>query len=178
MIVKVKFINDRAKELYLDASDQKSIFPFKTHLDDFCYDVVATSCELVAPNVYKYGIGLAFQIERGNEVIEDTTAVIWSCVKTLYTPSSPLNLSLDFRPRSSIWKTGMVLSNCVGTIDEPYTGEVSAVFYHLFPDMPIYKVGDRIGQIKIGVTFPMEFIEVEQLDKTTRGAGGYGSTGK
>lgn len=173
MIVKVKFINDRAKELYLDASDQKSIFPFKTHLDDFCYDVVATSCEEVAPNVYKYGIGLAFQIERGIERITDIGKI-----EEWYARCSRLNLSLDFRPRSSIWKTGMVLSNCVGTIDEPYTGEVSAVFYHLFPDMPIYKVGDRIGQIKIGVTFPMEFVEVEELDKTARGEGGYGSTGK
>jgi dUTP pyrophosphatase len=72
----------------------------------------------------------------------------------------------------------MVLSNCIGTIDESYTGEVSAVFYHIMPNMPKYEVGDRIGQIKIGVTFPIEFVEVDELDKTARGDGGYGSTGR
>jgi dUTP pyrophosphatase len=72
----------------------------------------------------------------------------------------------------------MVLSNCEGTIDELYTGEVSAVFYHIMPNMPKYEVGDRIGQIKIGVTFPIEFVEVDELGKTARGNGGYGSTGR
>lgn len=46
------------------------------------------------------------------------------------------------------------------------------------PTMPKYEVGDRIGQIKLGITFPMGFVEVDELDDTERGAGGYGSTGK
>lgn len=146
MIVKVKRLNDKA------------VIPFKKHDSDFCYDVVATSCEEIAPNVYRYGIGLAFQIER-NRVLG-------------------YNVSIDFRPRSSVWETGMVLANCTGTIDEDYRGEVSAIFYHLFPDMPIYKVGDRIGQIKIGTTLPIHFVEVEELGNTQRGGGGFGSTGK
>ncbi len=147
MVVKVKKLNDKA------------VLPFKKHDSDFCYDVVATSCEEIAPNVYKYGIGLAFQILR----------------ELKYTP---FNLSIDFRPRSSVWQTGMVLANCAGTIDEDYRGEVSAIFYHIFPDMPIYKVGDRIGQIKIGATFPITFLDVDNLDNTVRGDGGFGSTGK
>lgn len=175
MIIKVKYINEQAKELYLKASENESQFPFKKHDDDYCYDVVATSREEIAPNIYKYGIGLAFQIERGTEVVEKVSRY---SVETLKLGNSPIKLSIDFRPRSSIWKTGMVLANCTGTIDEPYTGEVSAVFYNLIPDMPIYKVGDRIGQIKIGATFPMDFIEVEALNTTERGAGGFGSTGK
>jgi dUTP pyrophosphatase len=44
--------------------------------------------------------------------------------------------------------------------------------------MPKYEVGDKIGQIKIGATFPIEFIEVDSLDSTERGDGGFGSTGK
>lgn len=151
----------------------KAVLPYKKYMPDFCYDVVATSCEEVASNIYKYGLGLAFQIERGIERITDIGKI-----EEWYAHCSRLNLSLDFRPRSSVWKTGMVLSNCEGTIDELYTGEVSAVFYHIMPNMPKYEVGDRIGQIKIGVTFPIEFVEVEELDKTARGAGGYGSTGK
>lgn len=161
MKVKVKKISEGA------------VLPYKKYQPDFCYDVVATSCEEVAPNVYKYGLGLAFQIERGIERITDIGKI-----EEWYVHCSRLNLSIDFRPRSSVWQTGMVLSNCTGTIDELYTGEVSAVFYHIMPNMPKYEVGDRIGQIKIGVTFPIEFNEVEELDKTSRGDGGYGSTGR
>lgn len=175
MIVKVKYTNELARELYHNASGNESQFPFKKYSDDFCYDVVATSCAEIAPNIYKYGIGLAFQIDRGLEPIRRIRDDCW---EMLDLEQCPMSLSIDFRPRSSVWKTGMVLSNSVGTIDETYTGEVSAIFYHLFPDMPIYKVGERIGQIKIGTTFPIEFIEVDELNQTMRGAGGFGSTGK
>ena len=72
----------------------------------------------------------------------------------------------------------MVLSNCTGTVDELFTGQVSAVFYHIFPNMERYKVGDRIGQIKLGITLPMEFEEVQELSETERGANSYGSTGR
>lgn len=174
MKVKVKKISEGA------------VLPYKKYNPDFCYDVVATSCEEIAPNIYKYGLGLAFQIERGIEEIEACTRFIMhdgcevgvTSSRKMDMWRSPLNLSIDFRPRSSVWETGMVLSNCTGTIDELYTGEVSAVFYHIMPNMPKYEVGDRIGQIKIGATFPIEFVEVEELDKTARGEGGYGSTGR
>jgi dUTP pyrophosphatase len=182
MKVKVKFISEDAKALYLKASKEKSIFPFKEHDSDFCYDVVATSREEVAPNVYKYGIGLALQIRRGCEIIQDGGEG-WErlfrgncCLFESY--DSPLKFSIDLRPRSSIWKTGMVLANCEGTIDEHYIGEVAAIFYDIMPDMPNYEVGDKIGQIKIGATFPIEFVEVDSLDSTERGDGGFGSTGK
>ena len=148
MKVKVKKLNENA------------VIPFKTYEKDFCYDVVAVSEEEVAPNVWKYGIGLAFQIDRDS--------LFWHRY---------LNLSIDLRPRSSVWKTGMVFSNCEGTIDELYTGEVFAVFYHVFPNMERYKVGQRIGQIKIGTTMPIEFVVVDELDETERNSGSYGSTG-
>ena len=154
-------------------TNEKAVVPYKTHAEDFCYDVVATSEEEVAPNVWKYGIGLAFEIDgkRWLKVIEYPMQERFKLLaEAVY--------SIDFRPRSSIWKTGMVLSNSVGTIDDLYRGEVSAVFYHVFPNMPRYKVGDRIGQIKLGVTLPIEFEEVDELSDTERGDGGYGSTGR
>ena len=154
-------------------TNEKAVVPYKTHAEDFCYDVVATSEEEVAPNVWKYGIGLAFEIDgkRWLKVIEYPMQERFKLLaEAVY--------SIDFRPRSSIWKTGMVLSNSVGTIDDLYRGEGSAVFYHVFPNMPRYKVGDRIGQIKLGFTLPMEFEEVDALSDTERGDGGYGSTGR
>ena len=54
-----------------------------------------------------------------------------------------------------------------------------AVFYHIFPNMPRYKVGEKVGQIKLGFTLPIEFEWVDELDESTeRGEGGFGSTGK
>jgi dUTP pyrophosphatase len=158
--MKVKF-----KKTHPDA-----VVPYKTHEEDFCYDCVAVSEEEIAPNVWKYGLGLAFQIERGVEPIDPNLAIDFNC--------SPIELSIDARPRSSVWKTGMILSNCEGTIDELFTGQVSAVFYHIMPNMPRYKVGDRVCQIKLGFTLPMDFVEVEELNETSRGDGSYGSTGK
>lgn len=171
----------KIKKLHKDA-----VIPFKTYPSDFCYDVVAVSEEEVAPNVWKYGLGFALQIERGSEIVENGLAdvgIYGNCYgivreQSINLYNSPLKISIDFRPRSSVWKTGMVLSNCEGTIDESYTGEISAVFYHVMPNMPRYKVGDRIGQIKIGATFPIEFKEVDELSETERGEGSYGSTGK
>jgi dUTPase len=74
----------------------------------------------------------------------------------------------------------MVLSNCEPTIDEGYTGEVSAVFYHVLEDMPIYEVGKKVLQMKIGVTFDIDFDEVDfkEFKPTDRASNGYGSSGK
>ena len=161
----------RFKRLHPDA-----VVPFKKYPEDFCYDVVATSEEQIAPNVWKYGIGLAFEIQGKPEdlVVENEFGKELLRIQQ----DRKVNVSLDLRPRSSIYKTGMLLSNAVGTIDELYRGEVSAVFYHVFPGMPRYRVGDRIGQIKLGITLPLEFEEVDELGQTARGDGGYGSTGR
>lgn len=136
--------------------------PEKTHDDDFCYDCYAVSEEEIAPNVWRYGLGFALEIERDPNTVYD----------------EELKLSIDARPRSSVWKTGMSLSNCEGTIDEPYRGEIMAIFYHLLPNMPRYKVGDKIVQIKLGATEALHFKEVDELTETKRGDGGFGSTGK
>lgn len=161
----------RFKRLHPDA-----VVPFKTYPEDFCYDVVATSEQEIAPNVWKYGIGLAFEIQGKPEdlVVENEFGKELLRIQQ----DRDWNVSIDLRPRSSIYKTGMVLSNAVGTVDDLYRGEVSAIFYHVFTEMPRYRVGDRIGQIKLGFTLPIEFEEVDELGRTLRGDGGYGSTGR
>lgn len=156
--------------------NEKAVIPQKAYDKDFCYDLVAVSEEEIAPNVWKYGFGFGLQIERGlEELFINEARQIAQCVDLSV---CTLNLSIDIRPRSSVWKTGMVLSNCIGTVDEGYINEISAVFYHVLPNMPRYKIGDKIAQMKIGTTFPIEFIEVEELNKTERGMNGYGSSDK
>lgn len=165
MKVKFKKLRENAK------------LPTKAHEDDFCYDVYACDCEEVAPNVYKYPLGFALQIDKDENLHIDHNSM-YPFSYGIIPNSENLILSIDFRPRSSVWKTGMVLCNSCGTVDRGYTGEVCAFFYHVMPDMPKYEPGDRVAQMKIGFTVPIEFVEVEELDDTERGDGGFGSTGK
>ena len=158
----------------LKKMDEKAVTPFKKYDTDFCYDMVAVSEEEIAPNVWKYRLGLAMQVERGIEEL----IKVKKHKEYFDFLFSEIKLSIDIRARSSVWKTGMVLSNCTGTVDEDFTGEVSAVFYHVLPNMPRYKVGDRVCQMKIGFTLPIEFEYVDELSRTERAEGGYGSTDK
>ena len=53
-----------------------------------------------------------------------------------------------------------------------------AVFYHVLPNMPRYKKGDRVGQIKLGISIPLQFEFVDEINENTeRGEGGFGHTG-
>jgi len=86
-------------------------------------------------------------------------------------------------PRSSIRKTDLSLTNCVGVIDSGYRGEIQATFKKIFGKNDVrldeldYNVGDRIAQIMI-IPYPsVTFVEVDELSQTDRGEGGFGSTG-
>jgi dUTP pyrophosphatase len=105
-------------------------------------------------NFHEYGTGLAMQIPEGY-------------------------VGLVF-PRSSISKTPYSLCNSVGMIDSSYTGEIKLRFKDIELDKEHnqYMVGDRIGQIIIMPYPQVAFVEVDELDKTDRGSGGFGSTGR
>lgn len=82
-------------------------------------------------------------------------------------------------PRSSIRKYELLLSNSVGVIDSGYRGEIQATFKkEIGLDSLAYNVGDRICQIMIIPHPTIEFEEVNELNNTERGDGGFGSTGK
>ena len=125
--------------------------PYKKHHNDACFDVYATSKNRIGLFKIRYGLGLAMEIPNG--------------------------CRLDVKPRSSIYKTGMLLSNSIGTIDSSYRGELCVVFYHLLPWLKSYKVGDRIAQVSLENVLPIDFKESESLSETNRGDGGFGSTG-
>ena len=87
----------------------------------------------------------------------------------------PWHVGLLF-PRSSIYKTGMSLTNAFGVIDSGYRGEIMMKF-EMTDSRTMYEVGDRIGQLII-VPYPrIDFELVDELTPTDRGSGGYGSTG-
>jgi len=89
-------------------------------------------------------------------------------------------------PRSSVVKTDQRLANAVGVIDSDYCGEITGVFdvtrvtpfFQALYEPKIYHPGERFAQLVIVPIPEVEYIEVEELTPTERGAGGYGSTGK
>ena len=80
-------------------------------------------------------------------------------------------------PRSSVYKTGQALTNCVGVIDSGYRGEIMMKFT-FSPYQREYQIGDRIGQLVIMPYPKIEFEEAATLTKSSRNTGGYGSTGQ
>lgn len=79
-------------------------------------------------------------------------------------------------PRSSIYKSRLTLTNCVGVIDSGYRGEIMAKFKKENEWIVGYRPGDRICQLIVMPYPTIEPIEVTELSETARGDGGFGST--
>lgn len=155
MIVKIKKLNENA------------VIPFKKHAnEDACYDLIATSCKYNAEkDRFEYGLGFA----------------------TEFTP----DWEAEIRPRSTNTKKEVYIPNAPGTIDSNYRGEWFVFFKHrvpfemLFPtgdrelnilemenELAPYKVGEAIAQVKFNRVEHTDWIEVEELSDTSRGADG------
>lgn len=163
----------KIKKLHKDA-----VIPKYAKEGDAGLDLTATSVEHDKYGNIVYGTGLAFEIPEGY-------------------------VGLLF-PRSSNAKTNMYLTNSVGVLDSGYRGEVmfkyktahnvASVLQYLWQKYirrmkPLnvrintmtygaYEVGDRVGQLIILPYPKIEFVESDELSKTQRGAGGYGSSGR
>jgi dUTP pyrophosphatase len=83
------------------------------------------------------------------------------------------------RPRSGLaFKHGLTVVNAPGTIDSDYRGEVKVLLINLGADPVEIARGERIAQLVIAPVTVADLITVEKLDETTRGIGGFGSTGR
>jgi len=93
--------------------------------------------------------------------------------------SIPSGFEVQVRPRSGLalhYGIGMV--NSPGTIDSDYRGEIGIILINWGEKPFIIQNGDRIAQIILSRTYRAEILEVEELDDTGRGAGGFGHTGR
>jgi len=82
------------------------------------------------------------------------------------------------RPRSGLaLKHGVTILNAPGTIDADYRGELAVLLVNLGSEPFVVRPGDRIAQLVVARTLDVAFEHAEVLDATTRGSGGYGSTG-
>lgn len=126
------------------------------------------------------GYSAAFDL-TANKVTIDTTAdgLVRYTVHTGIAVEIPEGYYGDLRSRSSVCKTGLILSNGCGVIDADYRGEIKAVFYLTSHDgAAAYEAGERCLQLLISPVPDVEFEEADELTVTLRGEGGYGSTGK
>jgi dUTP pyrophosphatase len=81
-------------------------------------------------------------------------------------------------PRSGLARRhGVTVANAPGTIDAGYRGEVQVLLVNLGRDPVTLRKGDRVAQLLLQRVGRAEIVEVEELDGTTRGEGGFGSTG-
>jgi dUTP pyrophosphatase len=148
-------------KLFFKKLTDQAVIPTFANPGDAGLDLTATSMTM-NDNHVEYGTGLAVEIPKGH-------------------------VGLLF-PRSSIFKTGLTLANCVGVIDVGYRGEIKLKFK---PDsisavenflqgkpVELYKVGDRVGQLVIIELPKLVVAEKTDLSDTTRGQGGFGSTNK
>ena len=92
--------------------------------------------------------------------------------------SLPAGYEAQIRPRSGLAdRHGVTLLNSPGTVDADYRGEIGVILIN-HGDQPVTLCsGDRIAQMVIGPVSRVNWIEVEVLDDTSRGAGGFGHTG-
>lgn len=131
--------------------------PTKANPLDAGFDLVATSAVVSHDHTFfEYGAGLAIEIPAGH-------------VGLIY-------------PRSSVSRVQQVLCNSVAVIDAGYTGEIKLRYRMTWRggwfEPQIYKVGDKIGQLVIMPIPNVEFVEVEELSESQRGANGFGSSGQ
>jgi len=90
----------------------------------------------------------------------------------------PEGYEAQVRPRSGLaLKHGITVLNAPGTVDADYRGEVGVLLINLSEEPFVVNDGERIAQMVIARHEQGEFIEVEALDETERGEGGYGHTG-
>lgn len=108
-------------------------------------------------------------------ILESLERVI---VKTGLFIALPSGFEAQVRPRSGLAaKKGITVLNSPGTIDADYRGEIGVILVNLSKESFQINDGDRIAQMVIAKHEQISWIEVEMLEETDRGSGGFGSTG-
>ena len=120
------------------------------------------------------GADLYACIEKEVEIAPHTTAVIPTGIAL----ELPVGYAGLIYARSGLaTKKGLAPANKVGVVDCDYRGEVKVALHNHSQEKQTVAVGERVAQLVITPYITAQFVEVEQLSDTARGAGGFGSTG-
>ncbi|SFA97926.1 dUTP pyrophosphatase [Flavobacterium swingsii] len=99
-------------------------------------------------------------------------------VKTGLFIELPIGFEAQVRPRSGLaFKKGITVLNSPGTVDADYRGEIGVILVNLSNEAFVIENGERIAQLIIAKHERAEWLEVQDLSETSRGEGGFGSTG-
>lgn len=136
------------------AEDCQDLFPAKAHADDAAFDLRSRE-SLILP------VGKS------------------TLVRTGVFMELPPGYEAQVRPRSGLaLKHNLTLTNSPGTVDAGYRGEVGVIMFNHGPENFAVSRGDRIAQMVICKLPDVELVSVEKLSESSRGEGGFGSTGK
>ena len=120
------------------------------------------------------GLDLAAHINENVEIKPGSTAII----PTGLAVSIPKNFEIQIRPRSGLAaKNQISVLNTPGTIDADYRGELKVILINLGNKSFVVEKGLRIAQMVLCPIIKADIRDVETLDNTKRGSGGFGSTG-
>ena len=121
------------------------------------------------------GMDLMALIEKSITIKSQNSALI----PTGLSIAVPEDMEVQIRPRSGLAaKSNISVLNTPGTIDSDYRGEIKIILFNHGKEEFTVNNNDRIAQMVLMPVLKAEFKEVEELPKTVRGSGGFGSTGK
>ncbi len=124
----------------------------------------------------KYAAGADLYSAENDLYIEDRQTVMIGTGIAMEIPEG--YVGLVYARSGLACKEGLAPANKVGVIDSDYRGEIKVALYNQSGQKKLVKKGERIAQIVIAPFLAPEFTEVNELDETDRGEGGFGSTGK
>ncbi len=102
----------------------------------------------------------------------------FAAVPTGLSMAVPPGTEIQVRPRSGLaFRHGVTVLNAPGTIDADYRGEVKVLLINHGRSTFVVERGMRVAQLVVAHVAPVQIFEVSSLDETTRGSGGFGSTG-
>ena len=115
------------------------------------------------------------------DIEQEMTLAPWerAAIPTGIALAIPVGFEGQVRPRSGrAISEGLTIVNAPGTIDADYRGEVKVLLVNLGRETLAIRPGERIAQLVIGPVIRAEFFEVETLEDSSRGSGGFGHTGR
>ena len=130
--------------------DDLGIPPYKTRPSDSGFDLNLIGIRKKIGDVTLYGTGVSVE--------------------------PPSGYYFDMVPRSSIMKSGYMLANSVGIIDQGYTGEIMVPLIKMDPDAPDLQLPCKMVQLIPRKWFPLYPVAADTLQESSRGEGGFGST--
>jgi len=171
-------------EVKIERMHPDVVIPSYNHEDDSGMDVRAFFHDEWIKKTYDDLEVSEWDSNRGYDLFPGGRAIIPTGIKV----AIPDGYEIQVRPRSGMAiKQGLTVLNTPGTVDAGYRGEIGIIVYNSNPsyDSKSYNSnglveinhGDRIAQLVLQEVPKVEWVEVESVDETTRGDGGFGSTG-